>query len=75
MHGQLVAEVDLNSLNMALKPNCLIIILSKHRQRGLMFLETFDLPDMVNKCNEQTSQIEGEKDEEAEKNCFHKNGF
>lgn len=42
---------------------------------GLTFLETVDLPDIMNKRNQQASQIEGEEDEEAEKNGFHKNGF
>lgn len=40
-----------------------------------MFLETLDLPDIMNKHNKQASQIEGEKDGDAEKNGFHKNGF
>lgn len=40
-----------------------------------MFPETLDLPDIMNKRNKQASQIEGEKDEEAEKNGFHKNKF
>lgn len=41
----------------------------------LTFLETLDLPDIMNERNQQASQIEGEEDEEAEKNGFHKNRF